>query len=423
MGSPLSHPTALWAARLAIGSTAMTALIAVPLTSAQAAPTRTPYTFTASAYGTSITGGSVPASSGRSAYTLVSCTNVAGRSSHNEIAGLDLAGLRVGAVTSDSRTYRTTTGHHTSGATSVASVVASSETGARLTVRSLRSTSRAWHDARGYHGTVAFGATLTFRSASSASDVRIPFPAAGSTVALPGLGSVTGGLKSLSEGATYASASGYALKIHLDATNTTAVIGRTSAVIRQGLAVGVMSGRAYGSSAKVVGSTATSGPSALQVLPCNGTQGAVRRNSTAAVAARGLFTAAATESAVRGASASDGSGDAWTRSTVARVGLAGRGIVLRGIRAKAHVHKNARGVVTTDATGTSPGTITVNGTTRALPVRGSLEVRGIARFDTRLVTRTGTSIRVVAVRVTLLSGETAGSVIELGNTAARISAG
>jgi hypothetical protein len=84
------------------------------------------------------------------------------------------------------------------------------------------------------------------------------------------------------------------------------------------------------------------------------------------------------------------------------------------------VRKSPSGVVTTDAYGTSAGTITVNGVTRRLPVQGRYVVPGLARFDTRLVTKTANSVTAVAVRVTFTSRTAANTVVNLGYAGSRI---
>lgn len=404
---------------LALGVLTAAGLAGPLVVAAPAADVSTPFTFQAYSYGTSIRGGSLPASSGRSAYALISCTNLSGRHDGNNIAGLDLAGLQVGAITSSAKSYRTTGAYHASGLNQIASVVAGSAQGPHLTISGLRAYSHSWHDGRGFHGSLSYGGVLAFTPLAGAPAVRVPFPAEGKSVPLPGLGTVAGGTKRISSGATFASASGYSLKLHLDASSSDVLLGHTSTVIRRGMAVGVMSGRAFGSQVHALAGGVTSGPSALRVLPCNGTNGEVRSSSTASLSVPGVVAIGATDSRVRGVSARTGAGDAWTRSTVARVELGGGRAVITGIHANAHVHKTSRGVVTRDVGGTTPGDITVNGQTHALPAHGSYEVPGLARIDTRIVSRTTTSVRVVAVRVTLLSGG-GNTVIDLGNAVTRI---
>ena len=392
--------------------------VALSATSAQAASS-SPYLFEARAYGTAISGGSLSASSGKSAYAYLGCTNRADVSDANNITGVDLEGLDVGAVSNNVRSTKYASGYVSYGRSAIASIKAGDSTGPNLEITALSAVSRSFRNSTGFHSALDYSGTLDFAPVAGGPKTRIAFPDEGETVALPGLGTVTGGVKNLTERATYASASGYALKLHLDASDSNVLIGRTSTLISNGTTAGVMGGRAYGSRATLASGAVTSGPTGLKILPCRGTGGVAKSTTTAATTLPGLVGVGATESTVRGSAADTGVADAWTRSTVARVDI-GEGVVIRGIRASAHVHRYASGKVTRTARGTVPGTITVDGSTSDLPVDGRLVVPGVAEIDTREVTSTDNSLVSVAVRVTLLSGTGANSVVDLGNATASI---
>lgn len=381
----------------------------------------TPYSYSGSAYGTSVSGGSLPASSGRSAFVIVSCTKMVGRQDTNSLAALDLGALQIDGLASSSTTYRASGGYHAASTSRIASVVAGPANGAHLLISGLTATAHAWRNSTGYHRSLTYAGALSFTAVPGMPAVSIPLPAEGQSVALPGLGTLTGGAKSLSRGSTFASASGYALRLRLDASGSTITLGRTVAVIRKALVTGVMSGRAFGTQATALGGAVSSGPTALEVLPCQGTGGVVRSSSAAAVTLPGAAVQSLT-SQVRGASTSAGTGDAWTTSTVGTVDLGGQAVI-SGIRARAHVHRTSRGAYSTDITGTTPGTIAVNGQTSALPAQGTYEIPGVASIETGLVSRSTGRIGVVAVRVTLLSGTAANSRIDLGYARARIARG
>ena len=387
---------------------------------ADAAGTGSPYTYEAFTYGTLIGGGSLPASSGRSAYAVVACTSVAGRQARNTVTGIDLDGLDVGAVTSNSRSYRTGGTYHAASVNTIASITAGSDSGPRLTITGLRSVSHAWHSSTGYHSALSYTGKIGLTATPGGPTVPLQFPEDGRTLTVPGVGTVYSGLKTLRRGPGYASASGYALRLHLDASGSNVWLGHTLAQIRRKAPAGIFSGRAYGSEVHALGGAVTSGPSALAMLSCNGTGGRVLHSSTASVTVPEVVHVGATISRVRGAGTRTGVGDAWTRSNVAEATLGTGQAVIRGVHANAHVHRTAGGRVTEDVRGTTPGTVTVGSRTTALPVHGRLVIPGVASISTRVVSRTATSIRVTAVRVQLLSGTAAGTTIDLGNARAGI---
>ncbi|MGZ4490600.1 MAG: choice-of-anchor P family protein [Nocardioidaceae bacterium] len=404
--------------RLVAASTALAAsvlgLAVISATPAQAGASPTGFNFQAYAYGTRVRGGSLPASSGKSAYALVSCTSETGRSDHNSVDQIDLGGsVTIGQVQDTAHSYRANGGYHSAAVSRIASVTAGSGA-TSLSITAIRSRAHSWHDDTGFHS------TLTHDAAISYGGMAVPFPGEGQTVPLPGLGTLTGGTSTIKSGASRTLAAGYALKLHLDASASDMFIGRTYTVLSKGAKTGVMTGRAYGSDVEVAKGSIRSGQTGVEVLPCRGTGGDVRRTSTASADLGGQVVLGATVSKVRGVSADDGTGDAWTRSTVARVDLGGGQAVIRGVQADAHVHKTAGGTVTRDARGTTPGSITVNGETHTLPRHGSYEVPGLALIETRVTRKTRNGIRVTAVRVTLLSGSAAQSVVDLGNANVRI---
>ena len=386
------------------------------------AATSTPYTFQSYAYGTTITGGSLPASSGKTAYALLGCTNLAGRTDRNKIAGLKLSGLTTGAITSATRSYRSA--HKTfnvSAVNQVAKVTAGSDSGPRLTITALKATARSWHNRSGYHSSLSYTGKVAFSATPGAPSVPIAFPREGRSVTLPGLGTLYGGVKTLKHNKSSATANGYSLRLHLDASDSTVRLGHTRTVLRRGLASGVMSGRAFGSKVTALKGAVTSGETALDVLGCQGTGGRVIRTSTASTVVPNAISAGVTVSKVRGVGSRRSKlADARTSNTVARVSVGGGQAVIRGIRARAHVHKNRSGKLTSGVAGTTPGRITVNGRTVALPAKGTYRVPNLLTVRTHVVKRSSTGIRVVAVRLTLLSGSAAGSTVDLGNASARI---
>ena len=70
------------------------------------------------------------------------------------------------------------------------------------------------------------------------------------------------------------------------------------------------------------------------------------------------------------------------------------------------------------ARGTTVGTITANGQPQSFPDTGPLTIPGVATLERRIVTKTQTGLKVIALRITLLDGT--GAVIDLGEAKLRI---
>ena len=103
---------------------------------------------------------------------------------------------------------------------------------------------------------------------------------------------------------------------------------------------------------------------------------------------------------------------------MASLRLAGGALDVSGVRAVAKV------VRTSDNRflrywGQSIGTLKVNGELRRVPNPGqAFEIPGVARVEVPRRVLTANSVRVTALRITLLDGTAAGTVINLGNAQA-----
>lgn len=416
----LARATGAFAVTTVLGVAGTLAVTVAPSASGATTGT-TPYAYQGNAFGTEVVGGSLPTSSGRTAYVYLPCSRRTGHTFSNSVAGADLGGaVKVGAVASRTWTYRTTGALNTKSVNTIASLVAGQAGGPQLTIKGLRTISHTWHNAKGFHTTVDTTGAMVFAPVPGLPGTPLPLPGAGQTVALPGLGSLTGGYKHIRTTSYASTGGGSALRLHLDSSGSDVQIGHAWTRMDGGVPVALMGGQAFGSTARALDGTVTSGRTALEPLPCAGTRGKIHENTTASLTLPGAVSGGATVSKVYGIEHADGRADAWTRSAVASVSLGGGQAVLNGIVAKAHVRRTAGGTWTVSSSGTTPGSITAGGKTQALPSHGTYDVPGLAHIETGIVTRTKHGIRVVAVRITLLSGSAANTVIDLGNAATRL---
>ncbi len=386
---------------------------------AGASPThRTTFAFGSSGYGTRVTGGQLPVSSDTTAYQVVGCTNRAGVHRTNDVADATVPGL---GTLSGVRTRVWTTQRH--GITASHSThriaeleVASSGLGS-LSLQAITSRSTAYHDARGFH-TATATAIGGIRFTPPVGPARsFPAPTPDRPVEVPGLATISIGRHHGVHDARNASADAFAIRVDVIPTGTSVKVAHTHAELHSGLTYGVF--RGHSNATRVVHALTTvahSGPNPLTVMPCQGTNGAVARKAIARVDLGDQLV-------VRGLSSSDrGSQTAheargFERAAVARVDVGHGRLVVNGIVGKATVQRTSAGVVRSTK-GTQLGAIVLDGRPQAFPRTGVIEIPGLVKLERRVVTRTATGLRVVALRITLLDGS--GAVVNLGEAQLQI---
>jgi len=151
----------------------------------------------------------------------------------------------------------------------------------------------------------------------------------------------------------------------------------------------------------------------LKPIPCPGTNGEVRKNTTG----DGNFDfgfVGARRSFVLG----DQEGDkafGYTRSHVDSANFGDGVLVFRNIEAKANVTRQPDGDIVRNAKGTGVGELFVNGERVELPPPGkSRRVPGLGAFTFRTVEKSANGIDVTALTVRLFNGSEADTVVELG---------
>ncbi|MGA8248474.1 MAG: choice-of-anchor P family protein [Nocardioides sp.] len=378
----------------------------------------TTYAFKSTGYGTRVLGGQVPAGSQTSGFQVIGCTNRAGVSRENNVGQADVPGLgtasdiKTRVWTTDRKGVVASHSRHTIGHLDLASTGVGS-----LSLDSIRSTTRAYHDSSGFHATASTslgGITLTPPTGPAQS---FPAPAPGQPVDIPGLATIYAGRTHVRHDDSGALAEAVALRIDVIPTDTSVKVGHSRSELDSGLTYGVFGGHSDGTSVPTAaGGIAKSGRNPLSVMPCQGTQGTVHRKAIdhsdlgGQAVARGLATK---EWAKQGASSAHG----YERGSVAKFSLGGGQLVIRGIVGKAAVSRDAHGIVRS-ARGTSVGTVKVNGQAQSFPPTGVLEIPGVAKLERHVVTRTKTGLQVIGLRVTLLDGT--GAVFDLGEATMRV---
>jgi hypothetical protein len=419
--STLAVVTTALTASLAVGLAASTVL--APTTASPAATSagdqergRTPYAFTASAYGSRLAGGEIPADSGRTAWSLLGCTKSTGRSHDNHLAEINVGDY--GTVSGiRSRTWSTQKGSTV--ASKALTKIGAIELGsgnAKLVIDGVTLKTKAWHDSSGFHK-AGSARILTIKAKVGGAALPIPAnPSPGQTLEIPGLAKITflGGASSKS--AHHATIAQRALRIRL-ADGSVLVIGSARSNISDKAVTGVLTGWGRAASADVLDTAVTSGKVAAQPLRCLGTDGKWVNNHTAGVDVPGVLEIGAASGAVKGAQRDARNGYAHTRGRIAHVLLSDQ-LEIGAIEAHARVIKR-NGKLTKSIKGTSVAYIKAAGEKFEVPDPGqSITIPGLAKITVAKKFPGKYGVRVIAVQVKLLGGDLA--TINLGEAAAKI---
>ena len=419
------------AAAVALASAALVAPVAAPAASA-AEPVLTDFGLVASGFSTEVSGGALPVESGRTGVAGLSCTRFANVRNTNNTAGIDIPAqnsiVRVGATTSRAITTKQGETVSSFGQNDVASVLVGSRAVAALEIEGIRTRTRTWHDATGFHRTaVVQVARVTRWVGGNPEDVAAIPPNQdlnGVQLGIPGVATVTFGLKGGNVTSQLASSTATALRIDLDVTNTRVVVGSAAAKIQAGAVAGVMNGAVWGSELTGLGGVLNSGRTASLGLACLGTDGVFSVDRVAAVGIPGVVTLGEIVSRVRG---SQGGGEAFAQgiSTVSGAQFLGSSLQVTAVRAQALVRRASDGSYTRTASGTTIGSIVLAGEELPLPLPGrTLVIPGVARLTRSVVVRTGAdTIKVVGLRVELLQGSAIESTLDLANVRLQVKQG
>lgn len=379
----------------------------------------TTYAFQGSGFGTRVIGGQVPAGSNTTAYQNLNCTNQAGLDRSNDVADATVPGL---GTVSGVKTRVWTTDRHGVVASharhTIAKITLASSGVGSLTLDAIRSDAKAFHDGSGFHAstsTTVGGITFTPPVGPPQS---FPAPTPNQPITIPGLATISLGSNATSDGAHGATANALALRVDVVASGSSVKVARSHAEIHDGLTVGIFNGHSNATRVpQALTTIAHSGPNPLSLMPCVGTGGKLQTKALADLDIGGQLVASGLSSAQKSNQAG-GKAHGFERAKIAKIDLGGGQLIVNAIVGKASVTRTADGWTRT-AKGTQLGSITANGQAQTFPPTGVLEIPGVAKLERKVVTRSKTGIKVIALRVTLLDGS--GAVINLGEAKLHIS--
>jgi hypothetical protein len=433
--SPSGSRTGLRRAALALTVSASALALVGTTVPAHATLVTSKYLLAASGYGTRITSPEVGLQSGPTSYSVIGCAKASGISEQNQLNATDLNGqVQVGTVKTWQRSMVSQGSSISRSVTTVASAdLGSSTFGLRIT--GLRSIS----DARANPaGKLSASNEFTFASIAPRGALTLPAPLTqpadvilrslveNGPLTIPGFGRISLGESSTTAGASYARATGAGMLVHLfgsdglDNTNDDSDVNltRSYALISKQAPYGVLTGGSWGVDATALGGLTTVGRNPFSSVHCQGTGGRVQTESLAGLnlAGQNQLVLNNLRNRVYGKQGLPRGGvTAWDESTLSSANLGGGALRISGIRAYAKVVRTSANRYT-PTSAQSIAAITVNGTTQRVPSPGqSITIPNVARVEVPRPVKRVNGVKVTAVRITLLGGSAANTVINLGN--------
>lgn len=378
-------------------------------------PNATPFAMKGWGFGTRVQGGQVPVDSGASAHQIVACTNKVGKERTNQLADVALPGLgTVSGLKTEVRTVRDGSTVGVVATNTIGKVTLSDSPLGTLVLDAVSTTAHAYHDGN------AFGATTKTDLARLrflppiGPPLNLDLPTPGQPVEIPGFAKVmfAHSWKPKTDNGARAFANG--LKVRLFATNTTVRVAHAAAVIGSDVTRGIFTGESYALGGSALANVVNLGKNALLKMPCSGTAGVTRTRQLAGVDLAGQIVVGGAKSEQM---ADQNAKRAWgfERSTVGSINLGNGALVINGVVGQVNVTRTGPRPkdLTRDTTGTSVGSITVNGQAQELPLDQPIEIPGLAKIEPKVTTLLPNGIKVTALRITVLDGT--GAVLELGN--------
>lgn len=372
---------------------------------------RTKFALNASAYGSRVDGGSVPANSRDTAYTRIGCTNVAGLDRVNFVADQNVPGLgKVEGVRTRVWTEKVGTTVSSYSRHSIAKVTIGNAQFGTLDLIGLSSTSQAFNK-NGKFGTTVDNeiAKIQFTPPGAPAQ-QFEIPAPGQTLTIPGLAEISLGKSTRRVGSNFARVSATVVDVTVIPLETRARIAQTNAGIQGGIRQGVFQGYADGVEARALADNTRVGRTPLTIVPCRGTDGKTVGKDITAVDLGALGNLTGVASGARASNA-----PRVAQGTVAgRVAVAslfdGR-VQVKGVIGVATV-KRERGVLTRSDKGSTVLEIVIDGEPFTIPGIGKLEIPGLVRLEDDIRNNTKNGLKVIGLRVTALDGT--GAVVDLG---------
>lgn len=454
------------AAFVASAAVTLTSAMFVSAAPANAALTEVDYGLGTSAWGTTIESDLLGVASDRTAYSWIECTRLVGLSRTNQAAGVALPQdnplISVSAVESVNRTFKDPAKNMVAAAqghSRIARVSLGNADTPTLTIKGLESTSTAWADKQG---------KLHAKNTSSVGSIsllnlpeQIPAELAGplndllgaldeglasvlaaisenaGNIVIPGLGEIGIGFDKVRQTNAIAYAQSSVLRIRLygpdmasgGGDDSVVDVGHSQARIRNNAIAGLMSGRAFGAKVTLLDGIVGTGALADNPLPCQGTNGKVQKRSTVGLnlGNAGVLELGAVGTEVYGKQFADRSAEAYTQGGIAAITLGP--LTIKAIQGRANVKQNKAGKITQRTiAGSTVGEILLDGEsqggldpkTAREQFPDGISIPGLAQIDFFVTTKGPRSVKVTAVKITLLDETPGVSTVELGSAAARI---
>lgn len=393
----------------------------IAATTAAASRVPTQYAFAASGFGSRIRGGDIPAASGDTAWRATGCTNAAGVDKGNFTAEVTIPDL--GTITGlKTRVWTTKKGKRFASHASheIANITLAESSFGSLSLSGIKTTAHAIHTPNGYEARATAEILKLVLTPSAGDPIELPIPAPGDVINVPGFPLVIS-MGKLNERSNqkHARARASGLVVKLTETNTLVRIASSRARIAEGVRKGLFSGHSTGIYGKALNTGDDSivqiGRTPLLTMPCEGTGGEVIERPTLGLDIPGALVVGAITTRQRGKQTRRG-GRGFEEAQIASVNL-GDSIIIEAITGRANVIRQGRKVIR-NADGTSTGSITIDGETHSMPPSGVIEIPGVLKLEEKIVERTRNSIKVIALRLTLLDGS--GAVINMGEAKMKI---
>lgn len=439
--SPSARATRAVLSGLLVCAAGSTLAVAGPVSSANAATSYSSYALSAHGFSSQVDANLADLKSDPTAYSVLGCSRKTGYTRTNDLTQLVTGGAKVDAARTEQRSYKNSAGYTvlTSTSTAAAATLGSSTLGIRIT--GLRSVAKVYATKA---GKLHASSTFTFADIAPVGPLTLPAPlnqsastilkslAANGPLLIPGVGVIKLGAQGAVANSSAAQAAGTGLQVHLfgaDQLNGTSddqdvTLVRTYARISKIATNGLFSGAGWGIDASAVNGLVAVGKNPYTPLGCEGTKGAVVKGSLAALdlLSTNQVKVDGLQNQVYGKQNSPTGGlTGWTENAIAEVDLAG-GVHIEGIRARAKAVRSKSGKVTQASTQVI-GSITLNGNQQTVPSPGnSLTIPNVATIAVPKPEKTSNGIRVTALRITLLGGSAAQSVINLGNATVSVRA-
>ncbi|MBC7633883.1 choice-of-anchor P family protein [Aeromicrobium sp.] len=382
---------------------------------------KTPFTMSASAYGTRARGAAIPAGSSETGYEVIGCNRYVPRAKSNFIASVDVPGL--GTVSgARTRVWTVKKGNKTSSISrhTIAGIELVDSPQGSLRIGAVESESETFNRG-GPSGT--YGAKVTNSLAKivftppGGAPQTLDLPSPGAPITVPGLAVISIGKKVTSRGVDFATAMGVGIRIRVIPTDTRVVIGQTRSSLMLARTRALFNGYGAGLEAHIAGETAQIGRTAYQPIPCIGTDG---KDVVKSLASADLSPLVTTGDLAGGVNARKTTSGAIARAAgmVANVSLGDGALDVTAVTGVSEVRRTKSGSLTRSAKGTHVGAITANGKSYNLDALGRLEIPGVARLHGNIKKRLRNGFKVIGLRVTLLDGSLA--VIDLGVAVTKI---